>query len=103
MRRSQASQSASAANSDSKQVNNANSTNANGAAAAASYIADSTRYAAIDKLLDNEGPFTAEFQGADAAKDFLRNQCKVLVIGAGGLGCEILQNLALSELWLGVM
>lgn len=97
MRRSQASQSASAANCDSKQINNVNS-NANGAAATASYIADPTRYAAIDKLLDNEGPFTAEFQGADAAKDFLRNQCKVLVIGAGGLGCEILQNLALSEL-----
>jgi ubiquitin-activating enzyme E1 C len=32
----------------------------------------------------------------EQAKDALRRGVKILVIGAGGLGCEILQNLALS-------
>lgn len=59
------------------------------------------KYADVDRVLDAPGPFTDEaFQGGDTAKQFLRHTCKVLVIGAGGLGCEILQNLALSMcLW----
>ncbi|GMK56189.1 hypothetical protein CspeluHIS016_0300290 [Cutaneotrichosporon spelunceum] len=60
------------------------------------YVSDESRYAAINKLLDREGPLTDGFEGAEAAKDFLRRKCKILVIGAGGLGCEILQDLALT-------
>lgn len=81
---------------------------------------DETRYADIDRVLDNRGPWTDEaFVGGqqvglftqrrnevilltNQAKDALRRGVKILVIGAGGLGCEILQNLALSESVLAV-
>ncbi|KAF9075176.1 hypothetical protein BDP27DRAFT_1380808 [Rhodocollybia butyracea] len=55
------------------------------------------RYYHIDQILDAPGPRTDEgFMAGDGVKDFLRNQSKILVIGAGGLGCEILANLALT-------
>ncbi|KAI9184642.1 NEDD8 activating enzyme [Blastocladiella emersonii ATCC 22665] len=55
-------------------------------------------HAHVDRYLDRAGPFTDEsaFEAGDAVKEFLRDDCKVLVIGAGGLGCELLKNLALS-------
>lgn len=77
---------------------------------------DESRYVDVDKILDRPGPWTAEeFVGGQQvkchlfgaiegsqlmyqAKYVLRRMVKVLVIGAGGLGCEILQNLALSKL-----
>ncbi|KAJ9097137.1 hypothetical protein QFC21_004806 [Naganishia friedmannii] len=59
-------------------------------------LAPEDKYVDVDRVLDVKGPFADEaFQGGNEAKQFLRNVCKVLVIGAGGLGCEILQNLAL--------
>ncbi|GLB34857.1 putative E2_bind [Lyophyllum shimeji] len=55
------------------------------------------RYYHIDQILDRPGPRTdPAFLAGDGVKDFLRNQAKILVIGAGGLGCEILANLALT-------
>ncbi|KAL5511152.1 UBA3 [Sanghuangporus vaninii] len=55
------------------------------------------RYYHVDQVLDKPGPRTGEgFSPGDPVKDFLRKQCKILVIGAGGLGCEILANLALT-------
>lgn len=72
------------------------------------------RYLHLDQILDQPGPRTdPSFLAGDEVwpskrvwrtsflyhfqvKDFLRNKCKILVIGAGGLGCEILANLALT-------
>ncbi|PPQ77517.1 hypothetical protein CVT25_011313 [Psilocybe cyanescens] len=55
------------------------------------------RYHHIDQVLDNPGPRTdPAFLAGDGVKQFLRNEAKILVIGAGGLGCEILANLALT-------
>ncbi|KAJ7685310.1 NEDD8 activating enzyme [Mycena polygramma] len=55
------------------------------------------RYYDIDQILNTPGPRTdPAFLAGDGVKDFLRNQAKILVIGAGGLGCEILANLALT-------
>ncbi|KAG6898337.1 hypothetical protein C0992_009012 [Termitomyces sp. T32_za158] len=57
------------------------------------------RYFHVDQVLDRSGPRTdPSFLAGDGVrvKDFLRNQAKILVIGAGGLGCEILANLALT-------
>ncbi|EKM55508.1 uncharacterized protein PHACADRAFT_256177 [Phanerochaete carnosa HHB-10118-sp] len=66
----------------------------NGAAVAADWPG---RYHHVDQVLDRPGPRTdPSFQAGDEVKDFLRDKCKILVIGAGGLGCEILANLALS-------
>lgn len=56
---------------------------------------DTNRWSHISKVLDRTGPYCEpEFVPGEARKAL--GQCKVLVIGAGGLGCEILKNLALS-------
>ncbi|GAA5936352.1 hypothetical protein JCM1841_003125 [Sporobolomyces salmonicolor] len=55
------------------------------------------RFKHLDRILTRPGPFTDpdSFTPGQEVQSFLREQCKVLVIGAGGLGCEILANLAL--------
>ncbi|KAH9935040.1 uncharacterized protein B0H18DRAFT_979507 [Fomitopsis serialis] len=55
------------------------------------------RYYHVDQILDRPGPRTdPSFLAGEEVKKFLRETSKILVIGAGGLGCEILANLALS-------
>ncbi|KAI9698435.1 MAG: hypothetical protein M1836_004016 [Candelina mexicana] len=54
------------------------------------------RWKYLDRILTRSGPFTdEEWVPGKETIDMLESS-KVLVIGAGGLGCEILKNLALS-------
>ncbi|XP_029456933.1 NEDD8-activating enzyme E1 catalytic subunit isoform X2 [Rhinatrema bivittatum] len=55
------------------------------------------RWNHIKKFLERSGPFThPDFEPSTESLQFLLDTCKILVIGAGGLGCELLKNLALS-------
>ncbi|CAK4034099.1 NEDD8-activating enzyme E1 catalytic subunit [Lecanosticta acicola] len=59
--------------------------------------ASRARYKYMDYILDRPGTDTEDLgftPGAEVKESLER--CRVLVIGAGGLGCEILKNLALS-------
>jgi ubiquitin-activating enzyme E1 C len=51
----------------------------------------------LDNLLERPSKFAKEdFEPDPDFKEMVFDNAKVLVIGAGGLGCEILKNLALS-------
>lgn len=52
----------------------------------------------LDHLLRTKGPLSPDLDpsSADTTESFLRDHCKVLIIGGGGLGCELLKNVALS-------
>lgn len=54
------------------------------------------RYSHVDKVLLRKGPFSDDnFTPCKELADFVRTGTRILVIGAGGLGCELLKNLAL--------
>ncbi|XP_041955415.1 NEDD8-activating enzyme E1 catalytic subunit-like isoform X2 [Alosa sapidissima] len=55
------------------------------------------RWTHVKKFLERPGPFThPDFEPSTETLPFLLETCKILVIGAGGLGCELLKDLALS-------
>eukprot|EP01111_Echinosteliopsis_oligospora_P015096 TRINITY_DN5854_c0_g1_i1.p1 TRINITY_DN5854_c0_g1~~TRINITY_DN5854_c0_g1_i1.p1 ORF type:complete len:446 (+),score=108.89 TRINITY_DN5854_c0_g1_i1:60-1397(+) len=59
------------------------------------------RWTHINKVIDRNGPlagpdFTPDTPENPQIKKLLRHEFPILVIGAGGLGCELLKNLALS-------
>lgn len=51
----------------------------------------------LQRIIQRRSPFAEQpvQDSADDILDFLLNQCKILVVGAGGLGCELLKDLAL--------
>ncbi|KRT83758.1 hypothetical protein AMK59_3609, partial [Oryctes borbonicus] len=54
------------------------------------------RWDHLRKILERPGPFChPEFEPSSEILDFIMTSCKILVIGAGGLGCELLKDLAL--------
>ncbi|XP_014468392.1 PREDICTED: NEDD8-activating enzyme E1 catalytic subunit [Dinoponera quadriceps] len=57
---------------------------------------DHRRWGNLRKVLERSGPFCRpDFEPCSENLQFLLENCKLLVIGAGGLGCELLKNLAL--------
>lgn len=54
------------------------------------------RWSDLRKLLERPGPFThPDFEPSPDTLKMVQENIKILVIGAGGLGCELLKDLAL--------
>ena len=54
------------------------------------------RWNNIKKVLERPSPFAhPDFEPSPEILEFMLSSCKILVIGAGGLGCELLKNLTL--------
>jgi len=54
------------------------------------------RWSHIRKLLERSSPFChPDFEPSTESLGSLRNNVRILIVGAGGLGCELLKNLAL--------
>lgn len=54
------------------------------------------RWQNIRKVCERTGPFChPDFEASPDIVEFLSDSCKVLIVGAGGLGCELLKDLAL--------
>ncbi len=57
-----------------------------------------SRHDAVGTALTQPAPFAPDdaFSPGEETVEFLQREAKVLVVGAGGLGCEILKDLVLS-------
>lgn len=55
------------------------------------------KWKALQNVVHRRGPFAPEaFQEGEECWRLVREDAAVLVVGAGGLGCEVLKDLALS-------
>lgn len=52
----------------------------------------------VERILSRKSPFADPemFSPGPETLEYIRSECRLLVIGAGGLGCEILKDLALT-------
>ena len=58
---------------------------------------DTSRWANLSRLFSTPGPMASpDFEPMAEMFDMIREGVKLLVIGAGGLGCELLKDLAMS-------
>lgn len=54
------------------------------------------RWNHLRKFLERNSPFAhPEFEPSPENFNIIQNECRILIIGAGGLGCELLKDLAL--------
>ena len=54
-----------------------------------------TEISQLRKILERNSPFSPPRSDEEDVLNYIRTQAKVLVIGCGGLGCELIKNLAL--------
>ena len=55
------------------------------------------RWRDLDMLLTRSGNIVGDgFEPSTELRDFMQNDSRILCVGAGGLGCELLKDLALS-------
>ena len=58
---------------------------------------NASKWRDVQRLLTRSGPYShPDFEASPDTIDFLQETCRILVIGAGGLGCELLKDLALA-------